>query len=450
MLDALLRNDFLTFVQRVFRELNPGRTFHPLWFHQAIADCLGLAATGQYNRIIINLPPRSAKSTIVSVALPAFLLGRDPTRRIVCVSYNQDLANFFGRQTRQVMQSPWYKRFYTSAGGNRLALSTGGTFTGRGGDFIIVDDPLKADDAYSEVARNSLIEWTSTTLASRLDDKVTGAMIIVQQRQHEDDLSGYMLRTGDWYDLSLPAIAVKDEDIILSRNPLRVHRRRIGDLLDPEREPQWVLDDLKRQMGSVNFAAQYQQAPLPPDGDIIKLSWFRTYSDLPDGGERILSIDTAMKAGERNDWSVAMLWRVVDNRFYLETVWRRKVEFPALQHSIIDLARTIRPDTILIEDKGAGTGLIQTLRDHAEGFPVKAYDPGQVDKETRMRIQSVKIENGLVFLPPEAPLARRAQERGPALPDRFARRPDRRHVASARLCQPAEWEVVRASLPNLS
>jgi hypothetical protein len=316
MLDALLRNDFLTFLKRVFRELNPGRTFHPQWYHEAITDRLGQAATGQYNRIIINLPPRSAKSTIVPVALPAFLLGRDPTRRIICVSYNQDLANFFGRQTRQVMQSDWYKRifpstviptraaenqFYTSAGGNRLALSTGGTFTGRGGDLIIVNDPLKADDAYSEVARKSLIEWTSTTLASRLDEKITGAMIIVQQRQHEDDLSGHMLRTGVWYDLSLPAIAEKDENILLSRNPLRFHHRRAGDLLDPEREPQWVLDDLKRQMGSVNFAAQYQQAPLPPDGDIVKLSWFRTYSEFPVGGERILSVDTAMKAGERND-----------------------------------------------------------------------------------------------------------------------------------------------------
>jgi predicted phage terminase large subunit-like protein len=98
-----------------------------------------------------------------------------------------------------------------------------------------------------------------------------------------------------------------------------------------------------------------------------------------------------------------MLWRVIENRCYLEYVWRRKVEFPELQASIIELARSYRPDTILIEDKGAGTGLIQALKDHAEGFPVRAYDPGRLDKETRMRVQSVKIENGLVFLPPEAP-----------------------------------------------
>lgn len=110
-----------------------------------------------------------------------------------------------------------------------------------------------------------------------------------------------------------------------------------------------------------------------------------------------------MKAALRNDWSVAMLWRMVENRFYLEHIWRRRVKFPELQHTIMEIARTAQPNTILIEDKGSGTGLIQTLRDDPDGFPVKAYDPGQVDKENRMRIQSLKIENGLVFLPPEAP-----------------------------------------------
>ena len=106
MLEALLRNDFLTFAQRVFHELNQRRRFHPGWHHEAIAYLLEVTAiTGEINRLVINLPPRSAKSTIASVALPAFLLGRDPTKRIIVVSYNQDLAAQFSRQTRQVMQT---------------------------------------------------------------------------------------------------------------------------------------------------------------------------------------------------------------------------------------------------------------------------------------------------------------------------------------------------------
>ena len=204
LLDALMRNDFLTFAQRVFRELNPGRTFHVGWHHEAIAYLLNLTAvTGELDRLIINLPPRSAKSTIVSVALPAFLLGIDPTRRIIVVSYNQELSVQFSRQTRQVMQSDWYRalfpstriptrasenQFFTTAGGFRMATSTGGTLTGRGGDLIIIDDPLKADDAYSETAREALLEWAMHTLFTRLDDKAKGAIILVQQRQHDDDV----------------------------------------------------------------------------------------------------------------------------------------------------------------------------------------------------------------------------------------------------------------------
>ena len=418
LLDAFLRNDFLTFAQRVFRELNPGRTFHVGWHHEAIAYLLNLTAvTGELDRLIINLPPRSAKSTIVSVALPAFLLGIDPTRRIIVVSYNQELSVQFSRQTRQVMQSDWYRalfpstriptrasenQFFTTAGGFRMATSTGGTLTGRGGDLIIIDDPLKADDAYSETAREALLEWAMHTLFTRLDDKAKGAIILVQQRQHDDDLSGHMLRAGGWYHLSLPAIAEKDEQIVLSREPLRFKYRDIGELLDPIREPLSTLNDLKRQMGTAAFSAQYQQAPLPPDGAVIKLSWFQTFDDLPEDGEVIFSVDTASKAGLRNDWSVIQVWRVHENRFYLEYLWRRRAEYPELKHSLMELADRLNPDVILIEDKGSGIGLIQDLEAEPRGYPIIAYDPRQLDKESRMRIQSTKVEAKLVYLPPIA------------------------------------------------
>lgn len=325
-LDALLRSDLLAFTQRVFRELRPGQAYDYNWHHDAIAYAVGLTAIDrELNRLIINVPPRSLKSMMVSVALPAFLLGRDPTRRIIVVSYNQDLAHTFSRDCRQVMQSEWYKRlfpstrllgraaeteFATTAGGFRMAASTNGTLTGRGGDLIIIDDPAKADDAYSATARENLVDWATRTLFTRLDDKRQGAIILVQQRQHVDDLTGHMLRTGDWYHLNLPAIAVADEVIVLNGSPrLRVHRRFVDDLLDPRREPQAVLDDLRAQMGVSAFEAQYQQNPSPPDGDAIKLRWFQRYRDLPPGGKLIMSVDTAMKGGLRHDWSVCSCGR---------------------------------------------------------------------------------------------------------------------------------------------
>ena len=151
--------------------------------------------------------------------------------------------------------------------------------------------------------------------------------------------------------------------------------------------------------------AQYQQKPVPPEGNVIKIAWLRPYDTVPPGGQRILSIDTASKAGLRNDYSVAMLWRVNENRFYLENVWRRRIEFPELLQLTVDLARSYAVDTILIEDKGAGTGLIQTLNDMPEGFPVVAFDPKGLDKELRMRVKSHMIEGGQVFIPREAPWA---------------------------------------------
>ena len=419
LLQALLRNDFLSFVTRVFQELNRGRTFHRTWAHEAMCTFITMVALEhQTDRLVINVPPRSAKSTIASVALPAFLLGRDPTHRIIVVSYNQELSNLFSRQTRQVMQSPWYRAlfpstviphraaeaaFYTSAGGYRIATSTGGTLTGKGGDLLIVDDPIKGADAHSESAREAALDWTMNTLFTRLDDKSRGGIILVQQRQHEDDLAGHMLRTGDWLPLIIPAIAEKDEPILLSKRPLRFHHRRVGDLLDPVREPLDVLQRLKREMGSHDFAAQYQQAPVAMEGGMIKTSWFAIYDDIPDEGETIFSIDTAYKTGVRNDWSVITIWRVNSGRYYLINIWRRRVEFPQLLQCVLDLARSVRPDTILIEDKGSGTGLIQSLQAEGQGFPVVAYDPGQYDKETRVHVQSAKVESGLVLLPPAAP-----------------------------------------------
>lgn len=419
LLDALSRNDLVTFTQRVFAELNPGRAFEPNWHHEATAYMLDVVAAGEFNRLVVNLPPRALKSIMVTVALPAFLLGRDPTRKIITVCYNQDLANDFSRKTRQVMRSNWYQRlfpsteivgqgaetaFHTTRGGFRMATSVEGTLTGRGGDLIILDDPQKAADAQSEARRESLFQWASETLFTRLDDKLTGGIILVQQRLHEDDLSGRLLQTGEWARLIIPAIATKDERICLGRYPEpRFHERRTGDLLDATREPRRILDGLKREMGTSAFEAQYQQDPLPPDGDMIKIDWFRRFTDLPQDGQMVFSIDTASKVGDRNDWSVIMVWRVSQGRYYLENVWRRRVEYPALRLATIGLADQLRPDTILIEDKGAGTGLLQDLRAAPQGYPVVAYDPGAVDKRTRMSVQSAKIEGGQVFLPPAAP-----------------------------------------------
>ena len=228
-----------------------------------------------------------------------------------------------------------------TARGFRLATSVGGTLTGRGGDLIIIDDPLKPDDAYSETKRNAANEWFKNTLLSRLDDKRTGAIIIVMQRVHMDDLTGFVTSQSDeWEVLNLPAIAEIDEVIPISDT--KVHRRRVGEALSPEREPLSVLENLKAQLGSDAFSAQYQQMPVPPGGAMIKRDWIKRYAELPLQRERSLilqSWDTASKGGPENDFSVCTTWFISrDRRWYLIDVWRKRVDYPELKAAVRTLA----------------------------------------------------------------------------------------------------------------
>src|SRR5262249_9995107 len=177
-------------------------------------------------RLIITLPPRHLKSLLASVALPAWCLGHNPSAQILCVSYAQDLADKLARDCRSIMMRPWYRRlfpappaphpqavqeFITSGQGYRLATSTGGVLTGRGADFILIDDPLKPEEALSKALRLACNEWFLNTLYSRLNDKRSGAIVIIMQRLHEDDLVGHVLAQESWEVLSFPAIAEADE-----------------------------------------------------------------------------------------------------------------------------------------------------------------------------------------------------------------------------------------------
>jgi len=418
-LEALLRNDFRAFVHKVFTTLCPGQDYVSSWHVEAIAWQLDRVRRGEIRRLIINMPPRSLKSITASVAFPAFVLGHDPSRRIICVSYSGDLAKKHANDFRAILESPWYRRTFPTtrigpyknteteieltARGFRLATSVGGTLTGRGGDIIIIDDPLKPDDAFSETKRSNANQWFANTLLSRLDDKRTGAIVVVMQRVHMDDLTGFLLSQSDeWTVLSLPAIAEFEENIPLGNGC--THRREFGEALSPEREPLDVLEVLKQQIGSDPFSAQYQQAPAPPGGTMVKRHWVKRYQELPPESEQFLTLqswDTASKGGPDNDWSVCTTWLVThDRRWYLLDVWRRRVDYPALKAAAQTLAKKWDASRVLVEDAGAGTSLVQELRGRVSG--IIAVKPTG-DKESRMAVASAKFEAGQVFLPERAP-----------------------------------------------
>jgi predicted phage terminase large subunit-like protein len=416
----VLRQDLTTFAARCFGDLNPHTPLARNWHLEVIAVKLTEVRRGKIKRLIINLPPRHLKSSMASVALPAWCLGLDPAAQILCVSYAQDLADKLARDCRAIMMSPWYRRlfptrlaphrhavqeFITTRQGYRLATSTGGVLTGRGADLVIIDDPLKPEEALSDAQRRAANEWYDHTLYSRLNDKRHGAIVIVMQRLHEDDLVGHVLAQEEWEIIRFPAIAEADEvhQIDTLFGP-RCFTRRRGEALHPNREPLETLDRIRRTVGEYNFAGQYQQSPAPLGGGLVKAEWFKRYrqSEVPEQFDRIVqSWDTANKATELSDFSVCTTWGVKGKQLFLLAVFRRRLEYPALKRAVREQQSLFNATVVLIEDKASGTQLIQELI--GDGcYGVTRYQPSG-DKIMRLHAQTAMIENGFVLIPETAP-----------------------------------------------
>jgi predicted phage terminase large subunit-like protein len=419
--EFILRRDLMSFIERAFYELNPQTPFISGPHIEMMAAKLEACRQGKIRRLIINVPPRNLKSHCSTIAFVAWWFGHNPTGHVICASYGQDLADKLARDCRTVMQSSWYQRlfptrlssrqavhdFTTTEQGTRLATSVGGVLTGRGADLILIDDPLKPDDALSEPRRRAVNEWYDNTLLSRLNDKATGCIIIIMQRLHQDDLVGHVLEQEHWDVLSFPAIAEENEiHVIESVLGSRLFTRRAGEALHPERESLETLTAIRRTMTEYNFAAQYQQCPIPLGGAMVKTAWLKYYQpgDLPDRFTGIVqSWDTANKATDLSDFSVCTTWGVRGGRFYLLDVFRQRLNYPELKRAARELAQRHRANTILVEDKASGTPLIQDL--HSDGLcGIKPYEPpAGTDKIMRLHLQTALFANGHVFLPQRAP-----------------------------------------------
>src|SRR5689334_12891373 len=311
--ETLLRQDFATFAARCFQDLNPQTELAMNWHLEVIAAKLTAVRESKIRRLIINLPPRHLKSLMASIAFPAWCLGHDPSAQILCVSYAQDLSDKLARDCRSIMLSPWCRQifptrlaphrqavqeFITTRQGYRLATSTGGVLTGRGADIILIDDPLKPEEALSEAQRQAANDWFVHTLYSRLNDKRSGAIVIVMQRLHEDDLVGHVLALEPWEVLSFPAIAEEDEvhRIETIWGP-RCFRRRRGEALHPDREPLETLEHIRRTIGEYNFAGQYQQSPAPLGGGMVKSN--RSRQPSPAARPALISLRSSVLSRSR-------------------------------------------------------------------------------------------------------------------------------------------------------
>lgn len=415
LLGAFLRQEFTLFLEFAFRELGGEDAYSHNWHVDAMAWQLERVRQGENRRLIVTLPPRHLKSLTISTGWVAWMMGHNPALQFICVSYGYELAEKHARDCLRIMASRWYRQafpklrivkqavldFETSAGGGRLSTSVGGVVTGRGADIIIIDDPLKADDALSEPARNAAKTFLYNTLLSRLNDQTTGSIVLVMQRLHEADLAGELLDQGGWLELRLPAIAVQDERI--QTGPDRYYQRLEGHALHPARLPLEVLAAI-RARDSRSFSSQFQQEPVPTQGNFVDPAWLQYYDEPPVAGMVVQSWDTASKTGVNNDWSVGITARFHQGRYYVLDLFRRRVAFGQLRAALADLCRRHRVERLLIEDAASGMQLIQLLRSNpTDDVPLPIACRPEGDKVTRFAAQASQIEAGVLVLPRTAP-----------------------------------------------
>ena len=410
---ATLRTDLLAFSQHMFRARKGTELLYN--HHQKlICDELERVVIGKTKRLIINVPPRSGKTEIAVINFMAWCMGNWPDCEFIHASYSKRLATTNTWSARAIVEHEAYAQVFgaprlrsdsnakdewrTQAGGIVYATGAEGTITGYGagkmrkafGGAIIIDDPHKAGEGNSDTMRQNVIDWFSTTMESRKNSNDT-PIIVIMQRLHELDLSGYLLDGGngeEWRHVCIPAVTPEGESFWPGQFELENLQRM-------ERASPYV------------FAGQYMQRPAPIGGGLFKDAWWGFYSEPPELDYRTIYADTAQKTAEQNDYSVFQCWgKSKSGQAYLLDQLRGKWEAPELlvqarafwqKHRAVEGRGPLR--AFKIEDKVSGTGLIQTLR--REGAPIQAIQRDR-DKVTRAMDAAPSVEAGNVFLPRNA------------------------------------------------
>lgn len=411
------------FIRRAWPQIIPDQLQYN-WHIDAVAEHLEAVARGEITRLLINVPPGTSKSTITAVMFPAWLWGpkSQPWHRYIGAAHEQNLAVRDNRLTRELVTSPWYQAlwpikmakdqdeklyFENEHRGFRQACAVA-SMTGRRGHTIVWDDPLNPEKAFSDLHRETALRIFKETLPTRLNNPSTSAIIVVMQRLHEMDPSGYILAN----DLGYEHLCIPMEFEPGRNKPTSIGwkdpRTKDGELLDPVRFPPSVLETLRTEMGSYGYAGQMQQRPSPRGGGLFKSDWWQFYDIAPEIEWRSIYADTAQKTKESSDYSVFQCWgRSTAGKAVLLDQIRGKWEAPELlvqgrafwlKHKAIEGQGTLR--ALKVEDKVSGTGLIQTLK--REGIPVLGIQRG-TDKLTRALDASPMVESGNVVLPRNAP-----------------------------------------------
>lgn len=429
------------FVRSAWEVVEPGIPYVHGRHIEALCDHLEAVAAGEIRKLIINISPRSSKSTLGCIMFPAWVWITRPERKFLFSSYDLKLSMRDSRKCNMLIKSAWYQknwhdrfkiltnkggqdtkqRFDNDRSGHRVATSTDSGTTGEGGWCIYYDDPNDIRQMSSDAYIQTVIDFHEQVMASRLDDPKTGVRVCVQQRSNERDLTGHILNKElGWEHLVIPMEYEGPSKTTVAMN-WRDWRTSPGDLMWPERIGPNELRDLKTQLGSAAYAGQYQQRPAPAEGNKFKRIWWeywnpatvaprlirisspgnqpieRTPVTLPIAFEQVIhSWDFSFKGEKDSDYVVGQAWGRLGANFYLLDQVRRRMDFPATIKAFKEFVVKNPAQEKLIEDKANGPAIVASLRNQIPGIIAITPDGG---KEARANAIAPYVESRNVFLP---------------------------------------------------
>ena len=402
------------FIEQAWQVIEPGTTYVDNWHIHLIGEYMEAVNAGQIRRLIINMPPRHMKSLEVTVCYPVWTWIKHPEKRFIKVSYSDSLSRKHNIIARDIIRSPWYQKnwggaftlkddvnrqneFKNNHQGFMLSTSVGGALTGEGGDVIIIDDPQNPLMANSEAEREASVSFFKNTLQTRLNDPKTGAFIVIMQRLHENDLTGHILSESLGYEhLCLPAIA-EEKTVIHFPISGKEITREAGDILNEGRFDGEVLDNMKKSMGSVQFAGQFQQTPAPAEGIIFKREWLTSfYTEAP----RTTDIQSWDMAFTKSEGSAKVAGFVLGRRgadIFIKDLVNDKMDFTESVAAVRTLSGKWKSARAkVVENKANGPAIVNTLKKEIPGMV--EFNP-KGSKEERAMSVTPYFEAGNIHFP---------------------------------------------------
>jgi predicted phage terminase large subunit-like protein len=398
--------------------IEPSRPLVMSWHIELVLEHLAAVDLGQITRLLINVPPRSLKSNTVSLAWPTWSWTQRAWRKWIFASYSASLSTMHSIARRRVLESDWFLQnwgdscklesdqnqkaeYQNTQRGVMIATSVGGSITGKGGDVLVIDDLINPVEAESKTQREAAIAYYKQTLLTRLDDKKTGAIVIIEQRTHNMDLSGTVIREGGFVHVKVPAEAPVRSVVKFPLSGREILREE-GSVICEEREDKATLAAQRAAMGTRAYAAQYQQEPIASDSGHFHIGWWKYHKLIPI--HDIVwqwSWDTAMEEGEENDYSVGILFGHGAYGTFIERVVRQRLQYPELKRVMVAEWQARPGHVLLIEDKVSGKSLAQDLIRNTN-LPVLPVKPAG-DKVFRASLCSPYVESGRVSLKEDEP-----------------------------------------------